>query len=424
MSKRGADHLIVSPTMAQLPKKPDSKSSPEKEIPMMDKFQEVAKELVDDSAPKWFVNAFAYLMKELHTIKLDKDVDNVKAELKNDISNLEKKVCELEAKTQEQDNTIKVLENEVLALQTYSRKDNLLIDGISESPNEDVSAKLRVFFKEKLGILNAEEIQFVRCHRLGRPPHMTPQRVDKPRTIIVRFLMYADREKVWRASWGLKDKVQYVKEDFPDKVKKNRRVKSVKRCSLRGDRLIIDGIRYTVDNMELLPPNLRWTSKGQRYFPEQDATFFFGEQSFLSNFYKCGFSDGKDHYTCVEQYYLQQQSLFFQDEHSAQNIMKADHPRNMKAISHRIKGFNEAKWRKVARSVMLKACQMKFTQNNNLRKKLLETKGELVEANGRDCYFSCGIQLSDPAILDKSLWLGENILGQILTQLRKDLSQN
>ena len=59
-----------------------------------------------------------------------------------------------------------------------------------------------------------------------------------------------------------------------------------------------------------------------------------------------------------------------------------------------------------------------------LRKKLLETKGELVEANGRDYYFSCGIWLSDPAILDKSLWLGENVLRQILTQLRIDLSQN
>ena len=126
------------------------------------------------------------------------------------------------------------------------------VEAVNPEPGNS-GTNLRVFFKEKLGILNAEEIQFVRCHRLGRPPHMTPQRVDKPRTIIVRFLMYADREKVWRASWGLKDKVQYVKEDFPDKVKENRRVllsvlklakksPSVKRCSLRGDRLIIDGI--------------------------------------------------------------------------------------------------------------------------------------------------------------------------------------
>ena len=30
---------------------------------------------------------------------------------------------------------------------------------------------------------------------------------------------------------------------------------------------------------------------------------------------------------------------------------------------------------------------MKFTQNADLREKLLKTKGDLVEANDRDCYF-------------------------------------
>ena len=142
MSKRPADHLIVSPTMSQLPKKPDNKPSPEKDSVVMDKYQKEAKDLVDSSAPSWFVNAFAYLMQELHTIKNDKCVESVKAELKQDITRLESKVNELEAKKQEQDMTIRILENEVLALQTYSRKDNLLVEGISESPNENIRAKL------------------------------------------------------------------------------------------------------------------------------------------------------------------------------------------------------------------------------------------------------------------------------------------
>ena len=393
---------------------------------------------VDDTAPEWFLNVFAFLIQELHTIKTDKAVETVKDELKVEITELENKVTVLEAKTKAQDKTIKVLENEVLALQTYSRKDNLLIDGIGESPNEDVQAKLLCFFRDKLGIPNANEIQFVRCHRLGKPPHMMPRSRVKPRTIIVRFVLFSDREKVWKASWGLKDKAIYVKEDFPDKVKENRKVllpilrlakksSAVKTCSLRGDILTIDGpdgSRYTADTLEALPQSLRWTTKGQRYFPEQDATFFFGEHSFLSNFYMSGFRDANCHYSCVEQYYLQQKSLFFGDETTARSIMKMDHPRKMNAISYRIKDMDEAKWKKTARSVMQKACHLKFTQNAELKMKLLETKGDLVEANGRDSYFSCGLPLSDPNILDKSTWLGENILGQILTQLRKDLNQN
>ena len=294
--------------------------------------------------------------------------------------------------------------------------------------------KLCTFFKDKLGISNAGEIKFVRCHRLGRPPHMISESMNRPRTIVVRFLLYSDREKVWKASWGLKDKVHYVKEDFPDKVKENRKLllpvlrvarkcPSVKNCSLRGDKLIVNGSQYTADNLEALPGNLRWTTKGQRYFPERDATSFFGEQSILSNFHKSVFTDGKTKYTCVEQYYLQQKSLFFGDKISAQSIMKSEHARRKKAISHRIKGVDESKWNKSARGVMQKACQRKFTQNADLREKLLKTKGDLVEVNGRDCYFSCGLSLADPNILDKSTWRGENILGQILTQLRNDLNK-
>ena len=60
---------------------------------------------------------------------------------------------------------------------------------------------------------------------------------------------------------------------------------SVKNCSLRRDKLIVNGSKDTADNLEALPENLHLTTKGQHYFPEWDATFFFGEQSILSNFH-------------------------------------------------------------------------------------------------------------------------------------------
>ena len=84
--------------------------------------------------------------------------------------------------------------------------------------------KLCTFSNDKLGISNAGEIKVVRCHRLGRPPHLISESMNRPKTIIVRFLLYSDRDTVWKASWGLRDKVHYVKEDFPDKVKENRKV--------------------------------------------------------------------------------------------------------------------------------------------------------------------------------------------------------
>ena len=89
MSKRAADHFIVSPTIEQVPKRMDNKCSPEKEAANMDKYKKEALEMVEGTAPNWFVNAFAYLIQELHTIKQDKDVETVKTELKLDIATLE-----------------------------------------------------------------------------------------------------------------------------------------------------------------------------------------------------------------------------------------------------------------------------------------------------------------------------------------------
>ena len=123
MSKRAADNFIVSPTIKQVPKRMDNKCSPEKEAAVINKYKKEALEMVEGTAPNWFVNALAYLIQELHTIKKEKDVKTVKTILISDIATLKNKVSHLEAKTKQQEKSIKSLEEEGLALHTYSRKD-------------------------------------------------------------------------------------------------------------------------------------------------------------------------------------------------------------------------------------------------------------------------------------------------------------
>ena len=127
--------------------------------------------------------------------------------------------------------------------------------------------------------------------------------------------------------------------------------------------------------------------------------------------------------SCSEQYYLHKKSLFFNDEHTAAEIMKCTEPRQMKYLSHRIKALDESKWLPHAKKTMEKACHLKFTQNLELKQKLLKSKGTLVEANRNDRYFSCGLSLANPNIMETSKWCGENHLGNILTQLRSSLQQ-
>ena len=267
---------------------------------------------------------------------------------------------------------------------------------------------------------------------MGTPPHLSSRASKHPRTVIVRFQNYQDREKVWKASWTFRSNRIYVKEDFTQAMRNRRNIllpvlkaakrdPKTKRCTLRGDKLILDGVKYTAEDFDSIPERLKWTVKGERYFEQCDSTFFFGKDSFLSNHHPSPFRDNDSTYLCAEQFYLRQKCLYFEDMETAQRIMRTSDPGRMKAFSHHIKGLDEIKWRSQAKNVMEKACHLKFSQNEVLKQKLLSSRGALVEANGRDKYFSCGLSLANPSILETSKWEGENILGQVLTSLREVL---
>ena len=115
--------------------------------------------------------------------------------------------------------------------------------------------------------------------------------------------------------------------------------------------------------------------------------------------------------------------LKFNDDTTASAIMKAETPEKMKALSRNIKGVDENLWRPHARQAMEKAVFLKFSQNPLLQKKLLDSRGMLVEANKHDKLFSCGLSLADSSITEQSRWLGENWLGNILMQLRDNLAK-
>ena len=434
MAKRDASDLLVSPESEDpSTKKTDMKPSPIKDIADLTDEAEVIANIQED-APAWFSNAFSYILKEFSALKAEKNsINAVKTELKTEINQLHVKIEQLENVNRQQSDSIKHLQDKVNDLESYSRRENLLFDGIPESPNEDLPSKLAQFIQQSLKVPGA--IQFSRIHRLGKHQHLNPDSAKRPRTVIVRFHFFPDRDKVWKASWSLKNSTIRVSEDFPENVLCNRKVllpilraakhhPTIKRCSLRGDRLFIDGTPYTVSTLDAIPSKLQWAVKGERYIPQVNSTAFFGRQCFLSNFHPAPFVENGTSYSCSEQYYLYHKSMFFNDDATAAAIMRAKDPVLMKSLSHRIKGLNNAKWEKKARSCMERGCTLKFSQNEKLLQKLLQTKGNLVEANKHDNFFSCGLSLEDPNISEQSRWAGQNMLGSILVALRQTFREN
>ena len=64
----------------------------------------------------------------------------------------------------------------------------------------------------------------------------------------------------------------------------------------------------------------------------------------------------------------------------------------------------------------------KFSQNHDLLKALIETGTKAIGEASRDPLWGIGKSLDHPNVLDKDDWQGENILGNVLMNVREQLS--
>ncbi len=317
----------------------------------------------------------------------------------------------------------------MIKVESQSRRDNLLIDGVSEcDPKENCTITLRNVLKSKLSLGNVDQIEIVRCHRLG------PKRehARRPRTIIVKFQRYSDRMRVWEQRKKLKGSEIFIEEDFPREIQERRRILAPimkkaralgKNAFLNVDALIIDGVRYGISDIPKLSSELSPANIATPHVAE-DAIAFFSSQSPLSNFFMSPFEVEGQRYDCVERYYQKEKAEFFGDQLAVGAIMKADtalecYRIGRTATQHR----NITQWRqKKAHEVMYNALKAKYTQSTYLKHFLCGTEGStLIEANQNDQYWSCGLSLKHPGIASKEQWKGENMLGNMLMKVRSEI---
>jgi hypothetical protein len=122
----------------------------------------------------------------------------------------------------------------------------------------------------------------------------------------------------------------------------------------------------------------------------------------------------------MEQFYTHERAKFFNDMEAQQKIMGTDNPVEQKRI--RIKGYKHEVWQENAKEIMRKGLSLKFTQNPKLKKYLKDTENKtLVEANPHDKFWGIGLNANEAMNTDKGLW-GNNWLGVLLMDLRKELT--
>lgn len=155
-----------------------------------------------------------------------------------------------------------------------------------------------------------------------------------------------------------------------------------------------------------------------------DYLFFGGDGSFLSNFY-----NGKGSifryenlmFTSAEQAFQYAKAKYFNDKTCMERIYGCSLPVEAKMESRQIKNFIAEEWGQVKVDIMREILALKF-EHHSLKKQLLDTKNlKLVEANTGDYFWGFGGSDTDTNAILEDSWKGQNMLGQLLMELRETL---
>ena len=105
-----------------------------------------------------------------------------------------------------------------------------------------------------------------------------------------------------------------------------------------------------------------------------------------------------------------------------EKILKAKSAQSAKAAGKKVKEYKEETWKEKKDEVMKTVLRAKFTQNLELRKKLLDTEDKrLANADSRDKYWGIGTSANTTMAKDPKKWKGENKLGAMLEELRAQI---
>ena len=158
---------------------------------------------------------------------------------------------------------------------------------------------------------------------------------------------------------------------------------------------------------------------------ENKYVFFWKTASPFSNWHDSKFEIDGHKFNNAEQYMMWSKAVLMNDFDTAKKIMNTTDPRTIKALGKEVKNFKSDLWDKLKFDIVYTGCEAKFTQNEKLKKALMDTGDkELVEASPFDKIWGIGLDEEAARKTDSKNWPGENLLGKILTKLREDLKKN
>jgi ribA/ribD-fused uncharacterized protein len=154
------------------------------------------------------------------------------------------------------------------------------------------------------------------------------------------------------------------------------------------------------------------------------AIYFFFWSGPFSQWQRCEFELDDITFNTAEQAMMYFKALLFNDLEIAGKISKAIDPGKQKALGRQVRNFSERKWDEHKIDIVHRVNLAKFGQNKGLRRKLFQT-GEktLVETSPHDLIWGIGLDESRALETPVNQWPGQNLLGQVLTDVRDQLRE-
>lgn len=221
----------------------------------------------ENPPPSWAQDLMSRMEQGFNELNVSvKEIKKDTRALVNRMANVEKRVGTVEDLQSDHQDDIQALKKEVKELkfkvtymESYSRRNNLLIVGLKEGlESGDWTKELESILRYILDRSDSDPAPEIERHHRSLRPRPSP--TDPPRPYIIRLLRWTDRQLILRAAakkqlvWD--GRPFHVFQDFPADIQHKRAEYSDIKKKLRDA-----GIRYGL----LFPAKLMVTVKGQKY---------------------------------------------------------------------------------------------------------------------------------------------------------------
>ena len=115
-------------------------------------------------------------------------------------------------------------------------------------------------------------------------------------------------------------------------------------------------------------------------------------------------------------------AVCFNNREIAKQILETNDVACIKKLGRLVSGYNDSVWNGIRQIVVYEGLIAKFSQNDELRKKLKDTKDAiLAECAVQDRIWGIGLSMNDSNRQYLEQWNGQNLLGYTLMMVRDRL---